>query len=163
MQHEPPAPILEIEQQARQARVEEIARRFGFIGRVEYRHVATNSGGAQYGTGPSVEQDVLVVYAEAFRRDAAGDDFSLAAIIAHERGHQVILRNERLHRNLPADMSATTEEVLASLVGAMLLEDVREREDLVAKAIVELSERGMPLPTAAQRVRELLTFLEGFL
>ena len=111
--------------------------------------MATSSGGAQYGIGPTVEQDVLVVYAEAFRRDAAGDDFSLAAIIAHECEHQVILRNERLRRNLPADMSATTEEVLASLVGALLLEDVREREDLVTKAIVELSERGMPLPTAS--------------
>jgi hypothetical protein len=59
MQNEPPDPISEPEQQARQARVEAIARRLGFIGRIEYRHVATSSGGAQYGIGPTSEQDVL--------------------------------------------------------------------------------------------------------
>jgi hypothetical protein len=33
--------------------------------------------------GPDIQQDVLVVFAEAFRRSAAGDDFTVEAIIAH--------------------------------------------------------------------------------
>jgi hypothetical protein len=163
MRDEPPQPISEIEEKARLARAEAIAHRFGFVGRVEYRHVATNSGGTQYGLGPTVAQDVLVVYAEAFRRDATGNDFSLAAIIAHECGHQLIFRNARLYRNLPRDMSAATEEVLASLLVSLLAEHGRDREDLVAKAIAELMENGMPLPNASQRVRALLAYLEGIL
>src|SRR5438046_170912 len=88
-------------------------------------------GGAQYGMAPIIEQDLLLVYADAFRRDAAGDDFSLPAIIAHERGHQVLCRHERLRRNTPQEMSSATEEVLASLIGALISDDSRDGEMLV--------------------------------
>jgi hypothetical protein len=37
------------------------------------------------------EQDVLVVFADAFSRDGDPDDFSLEAIIAHERDKQDLL------------------------------------------------------------------------
>lgn len=57
-----------------------MARALGFVGRVEYRHVYSASGGAQYGHGAEVESDLLTVYAEAFDRDADPEDFSLSAI-----------------------------------------------------------------------------------
>jgi hypothetical protein len=51
---------------------------------VEYRHVYSQTGGAQYGRGNTPEEDLLTVYAEAFERDADPQDFSLEAMIAHE-------------------------------------------------------------------------------
>jgi hypothetical protein len=81
-----PQPISSAERAGRLQRVTRIARRLGFVGRVEYRHVFSSSGGAQFGLGSSTEHDLLVVYAEAFVRDASHSDFSLDAIIAHERG-----------------------------------------------------------------------------
>ncbi len=83
MHDDAPEPISAAEERARLARVDAVARRLDFVGRVEYRHVSTRSGGAQYGMGATVEGDLLVVYPEAFRRDSAPDDFSLEAIIAH--------------------------------------------------------------------------------
>jgi hypothetical protein len=58
------------EQRARHRRAARIARQLGFIGRVEYRHVYSQTGGAQYGRGSTQEADLLTVYAEAFERDA---------------------------------------------------------------------------------------------
>ena len=89
-------PISEAEYDARLRRVVSIARQLGYVGDVEYRHASSRSGGAMFCLAPAIEQDMLVVYAEAFRRDATGDDFSMAAIIAHERGHQMLHRHERL-------------------------------------------------------------------
>jgi hypothetical protein len=68
----------------------------GFIGRVEYCHVYSQTGGAQYGRGSAAEQDLLTVYAEAFERDADPNDFSLQAMLAHERGHQLLARHSRI-------------------------------------------------------------------
>jgi len=96
MMHEQPPPrISSAEHAARLRRAEAIARSLGFVGRIEYRHAYGGSGGAQYYMAGTIEQDVLALDAEAFRRDAAGDDFSLTAIIAHERGHQLILISEK--------------------------------------------------------------------
>src|SRR2546421_6255 len=77
---------------ARRKRVARIARALGFVGHVEYRHVYSQTGGAQYGQGTTAAEDLLTVYAEAFDRDADPDDFSLDAILAHERGHQLLAR-----------------------------------------------------------------------
>ena len=52
-------PISPAESGARLTRVEAIARQFGFVGTVKYRHVSTRSGGAQYREGATIEQDVL--------------------------------------------------------------------------------------------------------
>ncbi len=163
MHEKAPQPISAAEHDARLARVVGIAHRLAFVGKVEYRHVSTTSGGAQYGLGPTIEEDLLVVYPEGFRRDAAGDDFSLAAIIAHECGHQILSRHERLRRNTPKPMSAVTEEVLASLVGSTIVGDANDSEALVAKAVAELLDRGMPPTDASQRVRTLLDILEKIL
>src|SRR2546430_16181381 len=80
----------------RRNRAARIARRLGFVGSVEYRHVYSQTGGAQYGRGNTPEEDLLTVSAEAFERDADLGDFSLEAMIAHEQGPQVLARHPRL-------------------------------------------------------------------
>src|SRR5438445_2430051 len=115
-----PQPIGPAEARRRRSVVLRLARAVGFLGRVEYRHVYSQSGGAQYGRGAAAGSDLLTVYAEAFDRDAEPNDFSLLAIIAHERGHQLVARHPRLSVILTS-VSAAAEEVLASLFGAVVL------------------------------------------
>ena len=50
----------------RQNRARLIAEMLGFAGDVEYRHVSSQTGGAQYSRGRREEEDLLTVYAEAF-------------------------------------------------------------------------------------------------
>ncbi|HEV3120232.1 MAG TPA: hypothetical protein VGY58_24440, partial [Gemmataceae bacterium] len=85
-EYDEPKPITAAEYRARSRRANRIGRGLGFTGHVEYRHVHSRSGGAQYCIGPSADEDLLVLYAEAFERDADPDDFSLAALVAHECG-----------------------------------------------------------------------------
>ncbi len=143
--------------------METIARSLGFVGQVEYRQAYSTSGGAQYLLGATAEEDMLLIFAEAFRRDAAGDDFSLEAIIAHERGHQLLYRHELLRRNLPSVLSTITEEVLASLLGSLIVKDHRDRENLVLMALAELVESGMGAVEASERVANVLLYLEAIL
>lgn len=91
-----PRPLTAVQRRARRDRAARIARALGFVGRVEYRHVYSQTGGAQYGRGSTIEEDLLTVYAEAFERDANPEDFSLEAILAHERGHQLLARHPRI-------------------------------------------------------------------
>jgi hypothetical protein len=81
-----PRPISAAQQLAREQRVLLVAKAFGFVGNVEYRHVYSQTGGAQYGRGTMPVADLLTVYAEAFERDADPEDFSLKAMIAHPAG-----------------------------------------------------------------------------
>src|SRR5947209_2528343 len=132
IEHEP-EPISATNRKARVRRIEEIGRRLGFVGEIEYRHVYSQSGGAQYCVGMSADNDLLVVYAEAFERDANPDDFSLEAIIAHERGHQILERNpniQRIRREFPGDRF---EEILASIIGSILLEQAETAQTLAWK------------------------------
>jgi len=120
------------------------------MGRIEYRHVYSQAGGAQYGLAPAPEQDLLIVYAEAFERDADPDDFSLEAIIAHERGHQLLARQRRLAQQVAGRISAASQEILASILGAMLCPAGVDRDTLLGKATVELLSHGEQ-PAAATR------------
>lgn len=149
-----PQPISSAEARRRHAVVLQLARGLGFVGRVEYRHVHSQSGGAQYGRGAAAGSDLLTVYAEAFARDADPDDFSLAGIIAHERGHQVLARHPRLSVLL-ASASAAAEEVLASLLGALVLEPGPDRDTLLEKAAFELLSRGASVETVERVVANL--------
>lgn len=158
-----PKPISKTEQHARQARVEEIARLVGFVGRVEYRHVYSAAGGAQYGEATSAAKDLLIVFAEAFDRDSAKDDFSLAAIIAHERGHQLLVRNVRLVRNLPPTWSLQSEEIVASLIASLLVQDEKDQQDLLLKAMFETDRLGMKSEDAVEMLVELRALLEKIL
>ncbi len=125
-----------------------------FAGRVEYRHVYSQTGGAQYGRGVGKAGDLLTVYAEAFERDADPGDFSLAAIIAHERGHQLLARHPRVSGRL-AGSSAAAEEVLASVLGAMVLGPGPDRDALVAKATAEVLAGGTGPRDAVRLIGEL--------
>jgi hypothetical protein len=105
----------------------------------------------------------LIVYAEAFERDADPDDFSLDAIIAHERGHQLLARHPRIARIVAGRISLASEEILASLLGAMICLGKADRDALVAKATAELLDHGVPIDVAATRLQQLWDQFEGLL
>jgi hypothetical protein len=142
----------------RQERIARIAALFGFIGKVEYRHVYSQTGGAQYGRGSTEEEDVLTVYAEAFERDENPEDFSLKAMIAHERGHQILARHSRLAKRV-AGLSAASEEILASLVGAMVCREEKDGVTLYANAAAELLEHGQTKEQATRQLQALWDLL----
>ena len=157
-----PDPLSASTRRVRRSRVARLAKSVGFLGRIEYRHVYSQSGGAQYGRGPTVEDDLLTVYAEAFERDANPEDFSLLAIVAHERGHQLVARHPRLSPLL-GGVSPAAEEVLASLLGAMVLAPGPDREALVEKAAFDVLRGGASVEVAERVVQTLWTDLEGLL
>ena len=141
-----------------------IAREVGFVGRVEYRHVYSQTGGAQYGRGSTAGEDLLTVYAEAFERDADPEDFSLKAIVAHERGHQLLARHPRIAKRVAAaSISAGSEEILASLLGAMHCAAGTDRDALLAKATAELLNPGEAFEVSTRRLQELWNLLEALL
>jgi Zn-dependent protease with chaperone function len=100
----------------------------------------------------------LTVYAEAFDRDGDPEDFSLSAIIAHERGHQLLARHPRLSVLL-ASASPAAEEVLASLLGALILKPGPDRDTLSEKAAFELLSRGATAETAERVIASLWNVL----
>jgi Zn-dependent protease with chaperone function len=157
-----PQPIGPAEARQRLSVALQLARELGFVGRVEYRHVYSQSGGAQYGRGAAAGSELLTVYAEAFDRDADPDDFSLTTIIAHERGHQLLARHPRLSVLL-ASASAAAEEVLASLLGALVLQPGSDRDMLLDKAAFELLSRGATAATAERVIASLWDQLEKLL
>jgi hypothetical protein len=157
-----PAPIPPAESRRRRTRALRLARSVGFVGRVEYRHVYSQTGGAQYGQGAGEAGDLLTVYAEAFERDADPDDFSLRSMIAHERGHQLLARHPRLSRQLSGSTLAA-EEVLASLLGALALGPGSDRDALVAKATAEVLAGGTRPEQAVRLVESLWDALEKML
>jgi hypothetical protein len=158
-----PEPISASERRARLRRAKRVSRRLEFTGSVEYRHVYSRSGGAQYCIGPSANEDLLVVYAEAFERDADPDDFSLEALIAHECGHQRLLRNQDLRTILAKFPGERYEEVLASLVGSLLLPEAEAARTLVWKATAELGDLGMIAASTVHFIERLRSLLRRFL
>jgi hypothetical protein len=157
-----PRPLTAAERRARRRRVARLARGLGFVGHIEYRHVYSQTGGAQYGRGSAAEEDLLTVYAEAFERDADPEDFSLAAMIAHECGHQILARHPRIAKRV-AGVSEASEEILASLLGAMICRDDTDRITLLAKATAELLDRGQSAEAANRQLQELWDLLEALL
>ena len=149
-----PKPIEKQEAAVRRQRIGRTAHSFGFQGRVEYRHVYSQTGGAQFCLGPNADADLLVVYAEAFERNRDPEDFSLEAIIAHECGHQRLLRDRSLSSISNRLAGGTYEEVLASLLGSLLVGGARDAEHLVWKATVDLASVGM-------RPEEAIRIIEG--
>jgi predicted Zn-dependent protease len=106
---------------------------------------------------------LLTVYAEAFDRDDDPDDFSLEAILAHERGHQLLARHPRIAKRVAGRLSAASEEILASLLGAMICSAETDRDALLAKATVELLNHGETLEVATRRLQDLWDLLEALL
>src|SRR5260370_41076011 len=101
-----------------------------------------------------------MVYAEGFERDADLEDFSLEAIIAHERGHQLLARHPRIAKRV-AGVSEASEEILASLLGAMICSDDTDRVTLLAKVAAELLDRGQSAATANRQLQELWDLIRG--
>jgi hypothetical protein len=157
-----PRPLTPGEQRGRRRRAARISQQFGFVGRVEYRHVYSQTGGAQYGRGSTQEADLLTVYAEAFERDADPEDFSLEAMIAHECGHQILARHPRITKRV-VGVSEASEEILASLLGAMICSDDSDRVTLYAKAAAELLDRGQSAEAANRQLQELWDLLGALL
>jgi len=157
-----PKPLTPAERHARRARVARIARGLGFVGHIEYRHVYSQTGGAQYGRSSAADEDLLTVYADAFERDADPEDFSLEAIVAHECGHQILARHPRIAKRV-ARVSEASEEILASLLGAMICNDDTECVSLFAKAAAELLECGQTAEAANRQLQELWNLLEALL
>jgi hypothetical protein len=137
-----------------------IARRLGFVGRVEYRHVYSRSGGASYGQAVTADRDLLTVYVEAFERDADPSEFSLNAILAHERGHQLLVRHPRLAAQA-LHLLFVGEEVVASVLGGIICGDVADEEDLLNKAVFDLLARGVADVAALRMVLQLKGILES--
>lgn len=158
-----PKPISKSESLERQRRVTEVARSLGFIGDIEYRHVYSQAGGAQFGLATSPEQDLLIVYAEAFERDANPEEFSLTAILAHERGHQLLARHERLTRNIPSGWSQVSDEIVASLLASLLVSEEKDQQDLLLKALFEATQHGLDTNQAVLFLMELRSLLEKIL
>ena len=96
-------------------------------------------------------------------RDVDPDDFSLESVIAHERGHQLLARHQRLIRNLPPSWSNITEEIVASLLGSILVEEENDRQDLILKAMFDASRQGLGLAHATALITELRLLLEEIL
>lgn len=106
---------------------------------------------------------MLFVYAEAFDRDADPDEFSLEAILAHERGHQILVRHPRIARLVAGKISSIGDEVLASIIGALLCPPGADRDNLEQKAIFELVIHGDHSAAATRRVAVLRDILEGLI
>jgi hypothetical protein len=158
-EHREPRPISTAEHRARSRRITRIGRRLGFTGRIEYRHAYSRSGGAQYCIGPAANDDIMILYAEAFERDADPADFTLEAIIAHECGHQRLIRSRNLRAVLAKFPGDKMEEVLASLVGSILLGESESWQPLVWKAAAELCQLGVHNDAAmrfTKRLRHIL-------
>jgi hypothetical protein len=92
-----------------------------------------------------------MVYAEAFDRDADPEDFSRRAMIAHERGHQILARDPRPAPRL-AGASPAAEGVLASLLGAMVTGQGPGRDALAASGGLRQSLQRISQQPAAERV-----------
>ena len=105
---------------------------------------------------------MLTVYAEAFERDADPEDFSLEAMIAHECGHQILARHPRIAKRV-AGISEASEEILASLLGAMICNADADRVALFAKAAAELLDRGQSAESANRQLQDLWDLLEALL
>src|SRR5262245_17123459 len=123
-----PPPLTPAERRARQYRVARLARGLGFVGHVEYRHDYSQTGSAHYGLGTTAADDLLTVSAEAFDRDADPEDFSLEAILAHERGHQLLARHPRSAKRIRERVSAAGEAIPASLLGALICAAEADRD-----------------------------------
>ena len=117
------------------------------------------SGGAQYCIGPTPDADVLVVYAEAFERDNDPQDFTRRAIIAHECGHQRLLRDRELVALGRKLSGSIYDEVLASLIGSLLV-DGKDAQQLVWKATVDLSKTGLPTEQIVRTIEQLRALLK---
>ena len=135
MSTDQPPPITLTERARRIDLIRQIATTLGFRGRVEYRHYYGSSGPAQLRLGRKIVDDEMRVFAQAFDWNDDSREFSVEAIIAHECGHQVYHRHRWVQRWFGSDISESQEEVIASLIGALLVTTVADHDALQDKAL----------------------------
>jgi hypothetical protein len=87
----------------------------------------------------------------------------LEAILAHERGHQLLVRHPRLARLVPKPMSLTTEEILSSLLGSLLVEHPKDKQDMMMKALAEAAQTGRDVNQLEAELEEIRTMMEKIL
>jgi hypothetical protein len=102
---------------------------------------------------------LLIVFAEAFDRDEDPQDFSLESIIAHECGHQALYRNPRIVRHVTARIGDANHEILASVLGSLIVTAVEDSQALLLKALGEMIDRGMTDDKAVRLLHELRAIL----
>src|SRR6266404_5194724 len=90
-------------------------------------------------------------------------DFRLEALIAHECGHQRLHRNPKLRPVLARFPGEEFEEILASLVGSILLGESESSQTLVWKAAAELTDLGATVAYAERLVERLIDILRKLL
>jgi hypothetical protein len=83
-------------------------------------------------------------------------------MIAHECGHQLLARHPRIAKRV-AGISAASEEILASLLAAMICNADADRAALFAKAIAELLDHGQSVASANRQLQQLWNLLEALL
>ena len=83
-------------------------------------------------------------------------------MIAHECGHQILARHPRIAKRV-AGVSEASEEILASLLGAMICDEDTDCVMLYAKATAELLDRGQNAEAANRQLQELWELLEALL
>jgi predicted Zn-dependent protease len=83
-------------------------------------------------------------------------------MIAHECGHQILARHPRIAKRV-GSVSEAGEEILASLLGAMICNNGTDQDTLYAKATAELLIRGQSAQTASRQLQELRNLLEALL
>jgi hypothetical protein len=74
----------------------------------------------------------------------------------------LLRRHARLQR-LAAGITLITEEMLASLLGSLLVDSPSDRDDLIHKAASEVVQRGMDPGLAVHRLQDLRALLEKLL
>lgn len=75
----------------------------------------------------------------------------------------LLARHPRISKRVEGRLSAAGEEILASLLGAMLCESDSDRDALIAKSTVELAQYTSPTEAVMQRLRELRELLRALL
>lgn len=83
-------------------------------------------------------------------------------MIAHERGHQILARHPGFAKRI-AGISEASEEILASLLGAMICYNDVDGVTLYGKAIAELLDHGQSIDSANRQLQQLWEVLEALL
>ena len=95
--------------------------------------------------------------------DADPAEYSLRAILAHERGHQILARHARISRMVAGRVGDVGEEILASLLGSMVCANETDRDCLVLKAAAELVGRDVNPDDAYEQLQKLHNIFEALL
>ncbi len=72
-------------------------------------------------------------------------------------------RHPRIARRVAGHISLAGEEILASVLGAILCPAQQDKDALIGKAVVALLRHGEQPEVASHRIRELLDLFEALL